>query len=220
MSNRDETFARLRKAAWNLNPGIATTNDPSCKFQTFANGNGTLVYDEYSTIMEAMPSTTTAEDYLTEIATSPNTAVNFGPFNTINVFYKRTSTPPAIGDIYDIDIIMFDNGSVVLVALSNGFGHATGDAWFDVQTVGCDKYGDHPESGCREFGFEYVGGGVMFYTRGISSPTNWATGLAGSVPQKRGWVSMMNGISNTLTVRGGRPKLNSLAANKWVQTSG
>src|SRR6516165_1373077 len=118
MSARDESFARLRKADWTANPQIASGNDATCKFQTFENGNGTFVYDDYNVVITRMPADLTAEAYLLEFARDPNAAVNHGLFNVINVFTKRTKTDPQIGDIYDTYIIGPDNGSIVLVALS------------------------------------------------------------------------------------------------------
>jgi len=219
VSNLDESFARLRGADWTAKPQIAAASDASCKFQTLAAGNGTYVYDEYSVVISKMPSNLPAEAYLLEFARDPNATINNGLFNVVNVFTKRTKTDPKIGDIYDIDIVGPDNGSIVLVALSSGFGISTGDSWFDIQTVSCAKYGSHPESGAREFGLEYVSEGIKYYTRGVSSPDNWAVGLIGSIPQTMGWTAMMKGISETVRRRGGSPKENSFKMTKYTKAS-
>ena len=219
MSNREESFARLRAGDWTANAQIAAANDASCKFQPLISGNGTYVYDEYSVIISKMPSNLTAEAYLLEIARDPNGAISEGLFNSINVFTKRTKTDPKIGDIYDIDIVGPDNGSIVLVALSPGFGISSGDSWFDIQTVSCDKYGSHPESGAREFGLEYVPEGIKYYTRGVSSPNNAMVGAVGALPQITGWVAMMAGICGTIRRRGGTPKDGSARWGKYTKTS-
>lgn len=219
MSRRQKSFDRLRAGAWTAKAHIAAANDASCKFQSLSSGNGTYVYDEYSVIISKMPSNLTAEAYLMEIARDPNGAVNQGLFNNINMFTKRTKTDPKVGDLYDIDIIGPDNGSIVLVALSPGFGISSGDSWFDIQTVTCNKYGSHPESGAREFGMEYVPEGIKYYTRGVSSPNNVVVGAAGKLPQITGWVAMLAGISGTVRRRGGIPKANSAKWGKYTKTN-
>lgn len=216
MASRDNSFTRLREGKWTSDGAVlAAIADSSAKFQTLADGSGTYVYDEYTVTILKMPPDLTAEAYLLEFAKSPNTAVNNGAFNTINKFTKRTTTDPKIGDIYDIDIMGPDNGSIVLVALSGAFGNKTGDAYFDIQTISCDKYGSHPENGAREFGFEYVADGVMFYTRGVSRPGNFAVRAAGAAPQMASWTAMMKGISEAIRARGGTPKENSFTATKF-----
>lgn len=217
MSKLDDSFARLREGAWCDDPGIASTNDATCIFQPLSAGSGTYVYDEYAVTITAMPAGLPPEEFMLEFAKDPNATVSHGLFNTINVFTKRTKTDPRIGDIYDIDIKGPDNGSIVLVALSPGFGVSSGDTWFDIQTVECDKYGSHPENGAREFGFEYVSDGVRFYTRGVSRPGNLGVRLAGAAPQMMGWTSMMKGISNTILKQGGTPKPNSFTALKYTK---
>jgi hypothetical protein len=218
MSNSEESFKRLREGSWTDDPKTASMNDASCKFQKLSDGSGSYVYDEYSVIITTMPKNLTAEAYLLEFAKSPNVAINNGLFNTINRFTKRTNADPKIGDIYDIDILGPDNGSIVLVALSPGFGTAHGDSWFDIQTVSCDKYGSHPENGAREFGFEYVSDGVKFYTRGVSRPGNVAVRLAGAGPQMMGWTAMMKRISESIRRRGGTPKADSFQMTKYTKT--
>jgi len=218
MSSAEETFKRLRDENWTDDAKTASMNDATCKFQKLADGSGSYVYDDYSVIITTMPKTLTAEAYLLEFAKSPNDAINNGLFNTINRFTKRTSTAPKIGDLYDIDILGPDNGSIVLVALSAGFGMAHGDSWFDIQTVSCDKYGSHPENGAREFGFEYVSDGVKFYTRGVSRPGNFMVRLVGAGPQMMGWTAMMKGISESIRSRGGTPKEKSFKMTKYTKT--
>jgi hypothetical protein len=216
MSTQDESFARLRAGTWCGGASvIGRIADTSARWQQLADGSGTYVYDDYSVIITTMPPGTTPQSYMQEFARSPNTAIGDGGFNAVNNFVRRGSNPPVIGDIYDINILGPDNGSVALVALSPGFGSGPDDAWVDVQTISCDRFGSHPENGAREFGFQTVDGGVMFYTRGISRPNNWLVRLAGAGPQMIGWTRMMKGISDTLRARGGTPQANSFRMVKF-----
>ena len=214
MSDLNESHTRLRKEAWCGEPAIASTNDPTCKFQPLAAGSGNYIFDEYSVIISKMPSGVSPSDFLLEFAKDLNATVKNGTFNNTNTFTKRTKTAPKIGDIYDINIFGPDNGSIVLVALSPGFGVSSRDSWFDIQTVDCDKYGPHPENGAREFGFENVSGGVKFYTRGVSRPGSDAVRAVGASLQVTGWTSMMQGISDSILARGGMPKPGSFATSK------
>ena len=213
MSAKDESWKRLRAAAWvgKVNPAL---NDASAKYQLLGDGYGDYVYDEYSVVIDKMPAKLTAESYLLEFSKDPNGAVDRGLFNFINVFKKRSPSVPKIGDIYDIDIIGPDNGSIVLVDLSPGFGLASGASWFDIQTIECEKYGTHPENGAREFGFEYQGAAAKFYTRGVSRGHILGGQTAGAAFQTLGWTGMMKGISEALRKRGGAPRENSFAVEK------
>jgi hypothetical protein len=218
MSGKLESWARLRSAPW-IGTVDPKQNDGSCTFQVLADGYGDYVYDEYSVVISTMPSNLSAESYWSEFARDPNAAVDRTLFNVVNVFKKRRSSPPAIGDIYDIDILGPDNGSIVTVAVSPGFGAAPGDGWFDIQSVQCEKYGSHPENGAREFGFQYVTDGVMFYTRGVSRGHFFGAQTFGSIPQAMGWTGMMKGISETIRRRGGQPKEHSFKVEKVKQSS-
>ena len=213
MCSKTESWTRLRNAAW-IGKVDPKKNDPSCIFQVLKDGYGDFIYDEYSVTISSMPPNLTAEAYLLEFSKDPNAAVDRGLFNFINVFTKRSKSTPAIGDIYDIDIVGPDNGSIIVVDLSPAFGVQTGDSWFDIQTIEFEKYGTHPENGAREFGFEYVGDGVMFYTRGVSRGHFLGAQLAGGAFQNLGWTGMMKGISESIRKRGGRPKEGSFQVEK------
>lgn len=190
-------------------------NDPSASFQTIAQAtrHASSTFDEYSITATQMPDDLTAEQLMLNFAKAPNKAIRSGTFDFINKFKKRREDRIEIGDIFDIDILGPDNGSIVLVATSDGFGNSSGDTWFDIQTIRCDKYGAHPESGAREFGFEYVEGGAKFYTRGHSRPFIVA-GKLGAPVQRRGWLSMMNGIKQEIEARGGTIAENSVHEEK------
>ena len=214
MATRTDSWNRLRAEAW-LGRGIlAKSGDSSARFQTLAGGSGDYVYDDYWVTLSSMPSTLTPQSFLGKFAISPNGAVNNGAFNAINRFTKRTGTPPAIGDIYDINIMGPDNGSIILVELSPDFGKSATEGWFDIATIECAKYGTHPEHGAREFGFEAGPRGTTFYTRGVSRPINWAVGVGGAVPQRQGWLAMMRGIRDTIVKQGGVAAQNPIGEHK------
>lgn len=195
----------MRAAKWCTNPSLAKKNDPSAEFQELKSGAGPVKCDEYSVEITSMPSGLSAEAYLLEFAEDPNKAIGSSGFNFINVFKKRTPGRVCVGDIYDIDILGPDNGSIVLVDTSKSFGKSTGDMWFDIQTIKCDKYGTHPECGAREFGFNYARDSVVFYTRGISRARTTAH-RTGNPIQHRGWMAMMKGIAGSIKKRGGTVK--------------
>ncbi|SRR6266566_2223877 len=218
MSSKAESWARLRNAAW-IGKVDPKKRDPSCVLQALEDGYGDYIYDEYSVIISSMPPNLTAEAYLLQFSKDPNAAVDRGLFNFINAFTKRSNSTPAIGDIYDIDIIGPDNGSIILVDLSPAFGARAGDSWFDIQTIECKKYGTHPENGAREFGFEYVKDGVMFYTRGVSRGHFLGAQLAGGAFQNLGWTGMMKGISESIRKRGGQPKESSFKVEKLKKSA-
>ena len=213
MSTLKNSFTRLRAEAWITSPGIASANDATCKFQSLSEGSGGYVYDEYSIMVSGMPPGLTAGGFMLAFARNPNAMVKNGYFTALTVFTKRTGASPRIGDLYDIDIIGPDNGSIVLVALSADFG-TSGDSWFDIQTVSCEKYGAHPENGAREFGCESTAEGTKFYTRGVSRPGNALVRFVGAGPQMLGWTAMMKGISETIKKLGGTPVENSFRATK------
>jgi hypothetical protein len=220
MSTQSESWARLRSEPWINDKSIdPKKNDSTCKYQVLSAGYGDYVYDDYSVTISSMPAGLTAEDYLLEFSRDPNAAVANKLFNVINVFKKRSQSPPAIGDIFDIDIAGPDDGSIVLVALSAGFGLTRGSSWFDIQTIECKKYGTHPENGAREFGFENVSDGFMFYTRGVSRGHFLGAQTAGSAFQTMGWTGMMKGISESIRRRGGQPKENSFKVVKVKKKS-
>ncbi len=181
--------------------------------QSVTQGVGPIVYDYYWIVMDTMPATTTPEAYLGEMGTDLNRAVANDRFNTINTF-RRTSADqargaPRIGDVYDIDIMGPDNGSVMLIEQAPNH--------FIFQTVTTLQTGGHPENGSREFGFQREdGGAVKWYTRGVSRPGSEAAGIVGRPIQEAGWTAMVTGIGNALAGRGGRLRPGSFG--HWIRT--
>ncbi|MCC6995682.1 MAG: DUF4157 domain-containing protein [Deltaproteobacteria bacterium] len=181
--------------------------------QSVTQGVGPIVYDYYWIIMDTMPATTTPEAYLGEMGTDLNRAVANDRFDTINTF-RRTSADqargaPRVGDVYDIDIMGPDNGSVMLIEQAPNH--------FIFQTVTTLQTGGHPENGSREFGFQREdGGAVKWYTRGVSRPGSEAAGIVGRPIQEAGWTAMVTGIGNALAGRGGRLRPGSFG--HWIRT--
>jgi peptidoglycan hydrolase-like protein with peptidoglycan-binding domain len=206
-NTREESFRRLRAEGWKSSGAVAAgLVGGKAHLQSVMDGSGDFVYDEYAILVDAMPPGTSAEKFLLDMATDLNGTVKDSGFNVINVFERRRTGSPQVGEIIDIDIMGPDNGSVILAVLRSNY--------FVFQTVDCDKTGTHPENGSREFGFERVGAGFRFYTRGVSRPGNAAIGLAGAAPQMIGWTRLMRGISDEIARRGGKPRLNSFTAYK------
>ncbi len=206
MSNREESWSRLQKASWNSAPGVGRMMAAAgASPQLLSQGVASYISDEYSIRLTKMPSSLTAETLLVNFADNPNRTVGNGRFNTINVFVRRTpGMQPAVGDIYDIDLMGPLNGSVMTTEQSDSFGVATipSGAYFDVQAI-TTNYGVLPEHGAREFGFEYFAGIVVFYTRGVSRARNLAGAFIGKAPQQLGWIAAMTGIRDQLRSKGG-----------------
>jgi hypothetical protein len=206
MSTRDESWSRLQISAWNSAPGCARMMAAAgASPQLLSQGVASYISDEYSIRLTEMPSGLSAEQLIVNFADNPNKTVGHGRFNTINVFVRRTpGLPPAVGDIYDINLFGPINGSVMTTEQSGGFGVATmpGGAYFDVQAITTD-YGVLPEHGAREFGFEYQSGTVVFYTRGVSRAHNLAGAIVGKAFQQLGWIAAMTGIRDQIRIKGG-----------------
>jgi hypothetical protein len=184
----------------------------SATVQSVTGGSGSVVYDEYSIVMDSMPAGLTPEQYLQEMAQDLNKAVGSSTFDDINVFSRTAADKargaPAVGDVYDIDIKGPDNGSVMLIESTSNH--------FIFQTVTVPQTGTHPEYGSREFGFERLdGGAVRFYTRGVSRPSSEMTGIVGAPIQEKGWTAMLNGIGATLASRGGALRAGSFS--RWIK---
>jgi hypothetical protein len=199
---------RLKQEPWTEKPEVAAAAKTSgTEIQSISSGwaSGLPQFDEYSVTIDAMPAGLTPEQFLAEMANDLNKAVSDYWFDAINEF-KRTKTekPPAVGDVYHIDIKGPDNGSVMLV-------ESTPDH-FVFQTVATAQDGTHPEYGSREFGFERsADGSIRFFTRGASrSSMVPGTTLAGRPLQKVGWTHLVTGIGNELARRGGKVRAGSI----------
>lgn len=204
---------RLANEARSQRPVVQKALAPhKAKLQSITAGTGKTVFDEYWIVLDKMPAKITPEAYLAEMATDLNKAVSSTAFNAINKF-KRTKQDrdrgaPAVGDIYDIDVLGPDNGSVMLAE--------KGRSYFIFQTVTTKQTGTHPENGSREFGFQKLkNGAVRWYTRGASRPGMALTGAVGRPIQTASWTAMLKGIGNALAKRGG--KLRPKSFGHWIK---
>ena len=202
---------RLKAESWNTDSTVvAALKSQGATLQSSSSGwaSGDFIHDEYAIVMDTMPSGTTPEAYLGEMASDLNKAVNSSDFDSINTFHRRplASGGPAVGDVYHIDIAGPDNGSVMLV-------ESTSDH-FIFQTVETKEDGTHPEYGARQFGFERLeGGAVRWYTRGTSRPAlTPGGGTIGRHAQEKGWTRMLKGIAAELVKRGGTERSGSFSS--------
>lgn len=171
-------------------------------------GRSFLVYDEYYILVERMPPGVTPEAFLIEFATELNRTVSDGGFSAVNVFIRRSPHKLAVGEIVDINMFGPDNGSVMLTALQPNY--------FIYTVLNEAKYGEHPEYGSREFGFERMHDGrIKIYTRAVSSPADILADHVGKFFQEGGWTCMLSGIGSTIERRRGKITPNSFRTTKW-----
>jgi len=186
---------------------IAALAAAGAKLQPISGGRGDYVYDDYNVTIDRMPPGVSPEAFLREMATDLNGTVNDGGFDFINEFNRRGSGPPTLGEIWDIDILGPDDGSVVLSQSASDH--------FVFTTIETPQTASHPEFGSREFGFQRnADGSVTFYTRGASRPRDIGVDLFGDLPQAAGWARLMRGISDELDRRGGRARPNSFKSTR------
>ncbi len=172
--------------------------------QLVEDGAGDYLYDEYTIDVTAMPKGSTPESFLTALERDLNGTVKDEDFDDVNVFKRRSSGQPWVGEIVDIDIYGPYNGSVILAEL--------GPTYFIYQTIWAKKYGSHPENGAREFGFQRKDGTtVTFYTRGVSRPHLRLAGPIGAHFQTKGWTALMHGISTQIVALGGTSQWSSFS---------
>jgi len=205
-STRDASWQRLRAEGWSNAGGVKQgLTAGNAVLQSATQGTGDYVYDEYR-VDVTMPANLTAEALLLELARDLNGTIHSGKFDSINVFKRRRSGDPQVGEIIDIDIEGPDNGSVILGEL--------GATYFVFQTIDCPQTGSHPENGSREFGFQRNGDQITYYTRGVSRPSSFIVGWFGAGPQQQGWTALMQGISDTIVKRGGKSSFSTFHREK------
>lgn len=211
------SHARLEARAWASDPAVlaaltsagVTMHSPSDEWKV-----AQYILDEYTATMNSMPPGLTPEAYVDELLNDINAAVNSPTFNQLDVFTRRTAgTPPAVGDIYDIDILGPDNGSVMLV-------ERTPSHWIfqTIQTGIFGATGSHPEYGAREFGFEVnADGSVTWYTRGAATARDVLAEVAGGGVQRQNWEQLVMGIAAELERRGGHAR--PMSVRSWTTRS-
>lgn len=195
-----------------VSPAVAAALQAAgATLQPIADGSGSYVFDEYTVVIDRMPPGVSASDFLMEMALDLNGTVDDGAFDAVNRFSRRATGAPQPGDIYDIDILGPDNGSVVLAAMR----WSSDASYFIFSTIATPTTGSHPEFGNREFGFfTNDDGSTTFYTRGASRPANWPTRQGGALPQATSWSRLMRGISNAIDARGGASRPGSFRTRR------
>jgi hypothetical protein len=204
--NPKESLSHSRLLEWSRSGKVSSELQESLKnagasHQNIRDGRGDYVFDSYESTIDKMPPGVTPEKFLRDMMRDLNGTVDNTGFNVINKFSRRGDGDPAVGDIYDIDILGPVNGSVILSEVA--------DDHFIFTTIKTPT-DTHPEHGSREFGFERnEDGSVTFYTRGASRPHDVLTDLFGDLPQATGWTRLMRGIEDSIKTAGGSVKPNS-----------
>lgn len=127
----------------------------------------------------------------------------FTPYNSYGIDDSTiwNSNSPS-GAIISIDIPGPDNATVITSFSST-------DKW-TFTTINEPKYGEHPVSGNRDFGYNDNGdGSYTFYTRGVDRLTSWdgeLLRLLGNVPFNSAdnlWISFQNKVSQFVNTHSG-----------------
>lgn len=223
------THLQLLEEPWSQDPIVqAALEADNGKLQLLSPDQPTYL-DDISVIVDTMPQGLTPQTFLAEIVKDPNGTINYQPFDdylsengdTLNKLIRRnTSTPPQVGDIYDINLRLFaqlgvpdyeDDVSVMLTELAENY--------FVLSTITSGKTGQHPVNSSREFGFhENDNGKLTFYTRSVTQISNIfgdfgnVGGMDDSLAMlpEMGWTNFIEGIGTEIQTRGGQSDLNSL----------
>jgi hypothetical protein len=155
-------------------------------------------YDWYAVTLN-MPESLSAQALLSEMVAHPNHAVQSIIFNALGEFTPRRpeSDSPRVGDIYDIDVLGPEDGSVMLTELATDH--------YIFTTLTTDETGSHPTPGARVWGFtrDDASGDVTFYTRGVSRTDVPDPGI-GEFAQSEFWEALFEGIADRVVDEGGR----------------
>lgn len=114
-----------------------------------------------------------------------------------------------LGSVIAIDIAGPDNGSVIVSSSSS-------NKW-TFTTIYDPKFGEHPVSGNRDFGYTAnVDGSYTFYTRGVDRLTSWEGVAAQNIPEIFGfngipfsqtdklWISFQSSVYSFVNNNGGK----------------
>ncbi|MDZ8033602.1 hypothetical protein [Nostoc sp. DedSLP04] len=218
-----KTHLELFTEPWSQNPTVKAALQADNGNLQLLTKNKKVFYDEISVLVDKMPQGLTPTDFLLEIAKDPNGAINYQSFDdylssgddTLNQLIPRnTSTPPKVGDIYDIKLRLFaalglpnyeDDVSVMLTDLT--------DDHFTLSTITSGVTGKHPVNGSRKFGFkENPDGTLTFYTNSVTQLTNVFGDFGGDFggPPEMGWTNYIKGLSQEVRNRGGESEESTL----------
>ncbi len=162
-----------------------------------------MAFDEYSIKVYRMPEGISPEGMIKLLAQDMNGTLDpvrtnsaaAASFKALAHFQRRDIGSPKLGELVDINI-PGDAGTVQLVELVPDH--------FIYQTVISDKYGEHPVSGAREFGFRRQANYVEFYTRAADRPYIENLRLPGFAAQTITWESFVIAVSDFINQRGGQ----------------
>lgn len=152
---------------------------------------------------------------LDKVGVGPD-AVDFTDLGEFSYFEpdKIKSRPdqlPTVGDIFQVDIALTDNGDVMMTALSE----SPAASWFRYSTLNnglhrwsaMQKSGNlrHPNNGSREYGYlTTLDGRTKFYVRGVDQFDVPAAGGVGKRIQKNFWLSLLRGIGRRVEENQGK----------------
>ncbi|GAA3348908.1 hypothetical protein GCM10020358_69150 [Amorphoplanes nipponensis] len=194
---------RLREEPWVSDPRVQAALERSgTSLQRAELGADSYIFDEYAVVINEIPRELDLSRLVTAMAAGINEFAESSRFDMLTRFQRRAADrPPTIGELIDIDISGPDDGTVMLVELT--------DSRFVYQTVATSPHetGAHPEFGAREFGIERLDGdSAILYTRGFSrgdwliKAANEFTGPV-SIPsmlQRWAWQSLLDGASHAI----------------------
>ncbi|KQC01350.1 hypothetical protein [Pedobacter sp. Hv1] len=141
---------------------------------------------------------------------------NFSPYNAYGIDDRtRWNSTEPLGSIIAIDMPGPENGSVIT-------SYSSADKW-TFTTIHEPKYGDHPVSGNRNFGYTANdNGSYTFYTQGVDRLTSWDVTSMQEIPDffKAGsgipfsasdalWTSFQNAITNFVKANNGSASVNN-----------
>ncbi|MCU0533227.1 MAG: hypothetical protein MUD14_04935 [Hydrococcus sp. Prado102] len=227
-NNIPEGYQHLVKQDWSDDPAVvAALEADNGKIQTFSE-NATIIYDEASVVIEEMPPGLSPQEFLKEMANDLDETINYQPFedyfgqteDSLNIYQRRhPSQPVQVGEIYDIQLGLFDNSgssaddvSAIVAELD--------DNSFIISSISSGITGAHPVNSSREFGFiENDDGSVTFYTKAAAQLSGLVDGL-GPTPEEpidTGWAELIDGLGKEIESRGGKYDPDSVS--DWLITS-
>lgn len=190
------------------------------RLQDINNAYSTVInMDYFSVNIDKLPKGTSPESFLNYIRLNINNFVNnkyanFTPYkwHGVNDTKLWNSSNP-LGTVIAIDMLGPDNGSVIVTNYSNR-------EW-TFSTIYDPKYGSHPISGHRDFGFiQNSNNSYTFYTRGVDRLTDKSAETLYDLSQKLNydipfniadnlWKSFQTKITDYVNSNGGKASVNS-----------
>ena len=213
-SNIPATHLHLVQQDWSDDPAvIAALEADNGELQTFSD-NQTIIYDRSSIVIEEIPPGVTPQDFLREMANDLGGAIDYQPFEeyfgeteeALNIYQRRNPSQPAqVGEIYDIQLGIFDDSGSSVDDVSTIVAKLEDDH-FIISSISSGTTGTHPVNSSREFGFiENDDGSVTFYTQSATQFSGLADNLdsISEEPIDTGWEEFIEGVGQEIKSRGG-----------------